>query len=151
MRETSIRAATEVDKEIGARIRARRQELELSQAYVADVIGVTFQQLQKYEAGENRVAAATLLQIAKVLRTEPTRMLPTGRSSTPLPSKKRGHKDALAEQLQLAFSRISSPRERRLILELARRLAGGGPKAGPQRSKPPRSANKPPRSAKRGG
>jgi transcriptional regulator with XRE-family HTH domain len=63
-RETPLHAS---DTEIGARIRQRRQELALSQAHLARRLGVTFQQVQKYESGANRVSAAMLHQIAVAL------------------------------------------------------------------------------------
>lgn len=128
------RAATDVDKEIGARIRARRQELGFSQSYVGDVIGLTFQQLQKYETGENRVTAATLMRIADVLRTETSRLLPSGPRSSAVASAPRGNGDAMSRQLEIAFNKIASPAERRLVLELARRF-GGATKRAPTKTK----------------
>lgn len=59
--------ATEVDVQIGNTIRERREKLGLTQAALGRAIGVTFQQVQKYERGANRVAAATLLKAAEAL------------------------------------------------------------------------------------
>ncbi len=59
--------ADQTDVQIGATIRARREELRVTQAQLAKAIGLTFQQIQKYEKGTNRVAASTLLRIADVL------------------------------------------------------------------------------------
>jgi len=56
-----------IDIEVGQRIRIQRLALGLSQTELADRIGVTFQQVQKYEKGANRVGAGRLTQIAKVL------------------------------------------------------------------------------------
>jgi transcriptional regulator with XRE-family HTH domain len=61
------RSATAIDGVIGERIRARRLEIGMSQEKLADAIGVTFQQIQKYEKGVNRVAASTLFAIAQAL------------------------------------------------------------------------------------
>jgi transcriptional regulator with XRE-family HTH domain len=58
------------DKLIGLRIRARRLELDMSQEKLADAIGVTFQQVQKYEKGTNRVSGSRILQVAKVLKMD---------------------------------------------------------------------------------
>jgi len=58
-----------VDVAIGARIRSRREKLRITQAQLAAGAAVTFQQVQKYERGINRVSAARLLQIAAVLGT----------------------------------------------------------------------------------
>ena len=66
---TSLISAVRTDIAIGARIRARREELRITQAQLADGAGVTFQQIQKYERGVNRVAAARLLDIAATLKT----------------------------------------------------------------------------------
>lgn len=57
-----------VDKHVGNRIRVRRIELNYSQGDLADALGVTFQQVQKYENGTNRVSASRLWDIAKELK-----------------------------------------------------------------------------------
>lgn len=62
-------AVDPVDVAIGTRIRSRREELRITQAQLAAGAGVTFQQIQKYERGVNRVSAARLLQIAAVLKS----------------------------------------------------------------------------------
>ena len=54
---------------LGARLRARRKELGLSQAAVGEMLGVTFQQIQKYENGINRISAASLYELSKRLAT----------------------------------------------------------------------------------
>ncbi len=56
---------SEIDKVVGQRIKARRQSLRMTQTQLAEQIGVTFQQVQKYENGSNRVSAARLWQIAE--------------------------------------------------------------------------------------
>jgi transcriptional regulator with XRE-family HTH domain len=61
------RAPSSVDGELGKRIRLRRVEQGLSQAELGSALGVTFQQVQKYEKGINRVGAARLQQIATAL------------------------------------------------------------------------------------
>ncbi|MDP3661170.1 helix-turn-helix domain-containing protein [Phenylobacterium sp.] len=58
-----------IDLAIGARIRARRRQLGLSQGELASVIGVSFQQVQKYERGANRVSGSTLVSTASALET----------------------------------------------------------------------------------
>lgn len=60
--------ATEIDVQIGGIIRDRRAAVGMTQAELGKVIGVTFQQVQKYERGFNRVSAATLLKIANALQ-----------------------------------------------------------------------------------
>jgi transcriptional regulator with XRE-family HTH domain len=61
------RSAGKPDIELGKRIRLRRVEQDISQAQLGDKIGVSFQQVQKYEKGVNRVGAARLQQIATAL------------------------------------------------------------------------------------
>jgi transcriptional regulator with XRE-family HTH domain len=56
-----------IDRHIGSRVRARRVMLGMSQEKLADALGLTFQQVQKYEKGVNRVGASRLLQIAGIL------------------------------------------------------------------------------------
>ncbi len=73
---TSARATTEVDAHIGLTIRTKRIEERMSQERLAEIIGVTFQQVQKYEKGVNRVAAPTLIKIAGALQCQPGDLLP---------------------------------------------------------------------------
>jgi transcriptional regulator with XRE-family HTH domain len=65
--EESGAKATELDSHVGARIRLRRTMLGLSQEKLGEAIGLTFQQIQKYERGTNRVSASRLYEIARVL------------------------------------------------------------------------------------
>lgn len=60
------------DKHVGAKVRARRLMLGLSQMKLADGLGLTFQQVQKYEKGSNRIGASRLQQIAQLLKVEPS-------------------------------------------------------------------------------
>lgn len=76
VKKNSPRSASAVDAQIGARIRARRSQIAMSQETLAAKIGVTFQQVQKYEKGVNRVSAATLLDIAEVLDIALMALLP---------------------------------------------------------------------------
>ena len=56
-----------IDVAVGAKIRLRRKQLAISQKALADALGVTFQQVQKYERGANRVSASSLARVAKAL------------------------------------------------------------------------------------
>ncbi len=56
-----------IDIHVGARVRARRRVLRISQSGLAASIGLTFQQVQKYENGANRISASTLWRISKAL------------------------------------------------------------------------------------
>ncbi|MBK8175334.1 MAG: helix-turn-helix transcriptional regulator [Rhodospirillales bacterium] len=59
-----------IDRHVGTRIRGRRVGLRISQTKLGHAIGVTFQQIQKYESGTNRVGASNLFKIAKALSVE---------------------------------------------------------------------------------
>ncbi len=65
------KAPRPTDKHVGSRIRMRRQMLHLSRESLADAIGITFQQIQKYENGTNRVSASRLQEIAEALGCQP--------------------------------------------------------------------------------
>jgi len=56
-----------IDKEIGSRVRMRRVSIGMSQEKLGDMLGLTFQQVQKYEKGMNRISVARLVDIAKIL------------------------------------------------------------------------------------
>jgi transcriptional regulator with XRE-family HTH domain len=68
---TNTRSATAVDTHVGQKLRGRRIFLGMSQSEVADAIGITFQQIQKYESGANRVGASRLQQISEALGVSP--------------------------------------------------------------------------------
>jgi transcriptional regulator with XRE-family HTH domain len=65
------KAADQVDKYVGSRIRMRRLMLGMSQGKLGDALGLTFQQVQKYEKGTNRVGASRLQQISQILQVPP--------------------------------------------------------------------------------
>jgi len=68
MQEPQLHLTDPRDVQFGQTIRARRREIGMSQVQLAKAIGVTFQQVQKYERGANRVSVSRLLDIAKALR-----------------------------------------------------------------------------------
>ena len=74
--------ATTVDVEIGQRIRAARLRIGMSQEKLGEALGITFQQVQKYEKGTNRVAGSRLTGIAHVLHIPPATLL--GDDKTPV-------------------------------------------------------------------
>lgn len=63
------RAPNAVDRHVGQRIRIRRTQVGITQTELADALGLSFQQIQKYERGSNRISIGTLAQIASALRT----------------------------------------------------------------------------------
>jgi transcriptional regulator with XRE-family HTH domain len=62
------RAIDPVDKHVGSRVRMRRLMRDMSQSDVADALGLTFQQLQKYEKGSNRISASRLQHLSQILQ-----------------------------------------------------------------------------------
>lgn len=69
---TEQRTATGVDEHLGARVRERRLEIGMSQETLADLLGLTFQQIQKYEKGLNRIAASRLWDMTAALDVDIT-------------------------------------------------------------------------------
>ena len=67
MNEQLYKRTAEADKRVGACVRAARVQAGLSQSKLATELGITFQQLQKYEKGKNRIAVSTLMLIAEAL------------------------------------------------------------------------------------
>ncbi|MGZ3376520.1 MAG: helix-turn-helix domain-containing protein [Phenylobacterium sp.] len=112
---------------IGARMRTRRRQLGLSQSDLAEQLGVSFQQVQKYERGANRVAASTLLTAARVLGTSIAWLVgeeTSGRDDDEDVFRALARPGAL-EVLQ-AFNAISDPRVRAALLALAKEMTTPG-------------------------
>ena len=72
----AMKAPNSIDEEVGAKIRSIRLQIPMSQETLAGQIGTTFQQLQKYEKGRNRVSASRLVMIAKALGVPAASLLP---------------------------------------------------------------------------
>jgi transcriptional regulator with XRE-family HTH domain len=65
---SEIKAPNPVDKHVGSRVRMRRRMLAMSQGKLGDALGLTFQQVQKYEKGTNRIGAGRLQEISHILQ-----------------------------------------------------------------------------------
>ena len=125
---TNARRTTPVDRLVGARMRLRRQSLGMSQTELGEKIGVTFQQIQKYELGANRVGASRLASVAAALGVPVTFFFEELKPAVEAP----GEEDAVAKALQdrstveliKAFSAVSDPLLRRRIVELVRAASG---------------------------
>lgn len=70
-RTAGPRSPTDVDKYVGIRIRSRRQVVGITQQDLAAKLGLTFQQVQKYEKGANRIGASRLVEVAHALDAPP--------------------------------------------------------------------------------
>jgi transcriptional regulator with XRE-family HTH domain len=122
-----------VDKHVGARVRMRRLMLDMSQTKLGDALGLTFQQVQKYEKGTNRIGASRLQHISHILQVPvsfffdgaPTLpAAPVGKDAAPSPSYVMDFlatSDGLA--LTKAFMGIKEPALRRCIVKLVQQIA----------------------------
>jgi transcriptional regulator with XRE-family HTH domain len=122
-----------VDGYVGARLRMRRVMLGMSQGKLGQLLGVTFQQIQKYEKGSNRISASRLRQAAQVLEV-PVEFFYEGAPTQPSTYSVLAESGAqpfdvafLATtegfQLNRAFLRIRDPKVRRRIVDLVVSLA----------------------------
>ncbi|MGJ5149826.1 helix-turn-helix domain-containing protein [Bradyrhizobium sp. HKCCYLR1023] len=126
-RPARARSATAIDNQVGANIRLRRMALGMSQSALADKLGITFQQVQKYEKGNNRVTIGRLAQIAAALQVSAGFFL----AGTPLDlsgeTRASDVEQMLASpvgaELALALASIQSPVRRRMLIDIARTLA----------------------------
>jgi transcriptional regulator with XRE-family HTH domain len=112
-------AMQDVDRHAACRIRERRLALGLDQHQVAELVGVTYQQAHKYEAGTNRVSAGRLFAIAQALGVEPAHFF-EGLATKPAPEPRERRMPELARD----FLNLPSRRLQEAITELARALAG---------------------------
>jgi transcriptional regulator with XRE-family HTH domain len=128
----SARRADRVDKHVGNRIRIRRKMLNLSQEKLAERLGITFQQVQKYEKGTNRVGAGRLYQLARILQVPVSYFFPDTPPGAPVGGLSE---DAAADyvtdfmatseaiELNRAFAQIRDVQVRRRVIELVRSIA----------------------------
>lgn len=137
--------ADQVDIHVGKRLRLRRTLLGMSQEKLAGILGVSFQQIQKYERGANRISASRLYDIAQVLNVEVPfffqdieQTVDSERMKTPMAGGKPSHlseetegpENRLENMETLEFVRnywkIQDPLARRQIRELIEELAEQG-------------------------
>jgi len=133
----STKAPNPVDKYVGSRVRMRRIMLGMSQEKLGEALGLTFQQVQKYEKGTNRVGASRIQQISEILQV-PVSFLFEGGPSGTISNAGLGEGSsptyvadflATSEGLALtrAFTRIMDGRLRRSIVELVEQIAAREP------------------------
>lgn len=119
----AIQDADKLDVEIGARLRQARKARGLSQTQLGESIGVTFQQIQKYERGANRVSASMLARIAESLRTPVSELF----GETSGPSAVDDVAGLLAQpgalELLRAYSELPRGPARTALVEFVRTLA----------------------------
>lgn len=124
------RSANAVDRRLGQRMRARRLEIGMSQERLAELLGVTFQQVQKYEKGVNRVAASRLFDLAASLEVPVAYFfegLTAAHGNGVAEEAESPMFDVLATpdglQLLTMFAAIRNPRVRRRVVDLVRALS----------------------------
>jgi transcriptional regulator with XRE-family HTH domain len=129
--------ANPVDAQVGHRVRLRRMLVGMSQERLGELLGLTFQQVQKYEKGVNRIGAGRLFEIAGILGVPVSFFYEDAETFT-----EAGGPPGFADaddappvmefissgeglQLSLAFMKIHDPKVRRSVLDLVRSLADG--------------------------
>lgn len=129
----SGRAVDAVDLHVGSRMRVARKAMNLTQEALAAQLGVTFQQLQKYEKGVNRISASRLHYAARVLGVPVAFFFPEAEEDEPdaaveNPAYSPKALESLSSvdglELSRAFSEITDPTVRRRVIELVRSIAG---------------------------
>jgi transcriptional regulator with XRE-family HTH domain len=129
-----------IDRHVGSRVRMRRVILGMSQEKLGEALGLTFQQIQKYEKGANRIGASRLQQISRTLDVPPAFFFegapsfgtaspdaPLGFAEDPGPSPLYVPdflSTAEGLHLNMAFARIQDPKVRKRIVDLVLALAG---------------------------
>ena len=133
-----------IDRHVGSRVRMRRVLLGMSQTKLGDALGLTFQQVQKYEKGVNRIGASRLQDMSKILDVAPAYFFDGAATLNEGPAAGFAEESSstyvvdflsTAEGLHLnkAFARIADPKVRRRIVELVTTLADASPeKEAPQ-------------------
>jgi transcriptional regulator with XRE-family HTH domain len=116
-----------VDRYVGARIRIQRRAHGISQDKLAELIGVTVQQVRKYEWGTNRVSASRLQQIALALRVPPAFFFEVSPIMSKGPKVSARMREFVSSPqgviLSRAFAKISDRKVRRIIVTLVERIA----------------------------
>ncbi|CAM5516490.1 hypothetical protein ATER59S_03921 [Aquamicrobium terrae] len=137
MAEDNKKKPNPIDTHVGSRIRLRRNMLGMSQEKLGESLGITFQQIQKYEKGTNRVGASRLQAIASILG------VPVAFFFEDAPGQEASANRGFAEdssmayaaefcsttegvQLNRAFVRIADPKVRRRIIDLVKSLSDEG-------------------------
>lgn len=128
------KAPDPIDRHVGSRVRMQRILMKMSQEKLGEALGLTFQQVQKYEKGTNRIGASRLQQISKTLNVPPSFFFEGAPSA--LPATGEGFAEESSSQyvvdflstaeglhLNRAFARIKDPKVRKRVIDLISTLA----------------------------
>jgi transcriptional regulator with XRE-family HTH domain len=130
--------ANPIDAQVGNRVRLRRMLIGMSQERLGELLGLTFQQVQKYEKGVNRIGAGRLFEVSRILGVPIEYFYEGANGQTPGGQAAQQNTPPIMEfvssgeglQLSLAFMRIKDPRVRKRMLELVKSLADEPEKVG---------------------
>lgn len=126
--------ANPIDAQVGNRVRLRRMLIGMSQEKLGELLGLTFQQVQKYEKGVNRIGAGRLFQVSRILSVpidyfyegvvdQLPSPAPGFAEDVPNPPVMEFLSSGEGLQLSLAFMRIREPKVRKRVLDLVKSLA----------------------------
>jgi len=119
------RRFSQVDDEVGRRVRLRRLQLHISQTELANQLGVSFQQVQKYEKGTNRISAGRLQRISEYLEVPVSFFFGPVAGVSAQNSKVMDFLDgAYSLRLMQAFSQIRDKKLQQAMLALVEQVAG---------------------------
>jgi len=127
LNESGTKEPQDVDRHVGSRVRMQRMAIGMSQEKLGDACGITFQQIQKYEKGMNRMGASRLHQIARILQV-PVEFFYEGVPSGPdSGTSSRSMTDFLGTsdglELVRAFMAVKDAKVRRRIVDLTKAAA----------------------------
>jgi transcriptional regulator with XRE-family HTH domain len=121
--------ANPIDIQVGNRVRIRRMLIGMSQERLGDLLGLTFQQVQKYEKGVNRIGAGRLFEVSRILNV-PIDFFYEGVSTQPGAGEPESAPPVMefvssgeGLQLSLAFMKIKDAKVRKRVLDLVKSLA----------------------------
>jgi transcriptional regulator with XRE-family HTH domain len=121
--------ANPIDIQVGNRVRIRRMLIGMSQERLGDLLGLTFQQVQKYEKGVNRIGAGRLFEVSRILNV-PIDFFYEGVNTQPGVGEPEGAPPVMefvssgeGLQLSLAFMKIKDTKVRKRVLDLVKSLA----------------------------
>src|SRR6201996_9029608 len=123
--------ANPIDVQVGNRVRIRRMLIGMSQERLGDLLGLTFQQVQKYEKGVNRIGAGRLFEVARILNVPVDFFYEGLATNQPGPGEPEAAAPPVMEfvssgeglQLSLAFMKIKDSKVRKRVLDLVKSLA----------------------------
>ena len=126
-KENSFLTASEVDRLVGDRIRRRRILMGLTQDQLGEALGISYQQIQKYETGANRVSAGRLYLIGQCLDVSPGWFFDPAKSDASSGDFDELGSSRLLMEFVRSFARIDDERVKSLLVSLVKAMAVGEP------------------------